>query len=65
MMSVVLYYGNLKILTKTVDNKMPTVSGMETKNEIKIVETTIKKMGPIWNRSQKRKKNESNKVVDI
>ena len=47
MMSVVLYYGNLKILTKTVDNKMPTVSGMETKNEIKIVETTIKKMGPI------------------
>ena len=46
-MSVVLYYGNLKILIKTLDNKMSTISGMETKSEIKIMETTIKKMGHI------------------
>ena len=45
-MSVVLYYGNLKILIETSDNKMPTPSGIETKNEIKIMEITIK-MGPI------------------
>ena len=27
-----------KILTQTLDNKMPTPEGMETKNEIKIME---------------------------
>ena len=43
-MSTIFYYGNLKFL----HNKMPTPNGMEIKNEIKITEKKVKKMGPIW-----------------
>ena len=67
MMSTILYFGNLKTLTQTLDNKMPTPSGMETKNEMRIMQTTIKKMEPIWKRNQKKIKNKIkyDKVVDI
>ena len=53
--STILYFGNLKTLTQTLDNKMPTPSGMETKNEMKIMQTTIKKMEPIRKRNPKIK----------
>ena len=43
-MSTILYFENLKTLTQTLDNKMIAPSGMETKNEMKIMQTTIKKM---------------------
>ena len=66
-MSTILYFGNLKTLTQTLDKKMPTPSGMETKNEMKIMQTTIKKMEPIRKRNPKIKKNKIkyDKVVDI
>ena len=51
-MSTILYFENLKTLTQTLDNKMIAPSGMETKNEMKIMQTTIKKMEPIWKRRQ-------------
>ena len=53
-MSTILYFGNLKTLTQTLDNKRPTPSGMETKNEMKIMQTTIKKMEPIRKRNPKK-----------
>lgn len=31
-----------KILIQNLDNKMSTKNGMETKNKIKIIETTVK-----------------------
>ena len=65
-MSVVLYNGKLQILIETLDNMMPTPNGMEKRNEIKIMETTIKNMGTISTRSKnKNKKMESNKLVDF
>ena len=62
-MSVIVYYGNLKILIETLANTIPKPSWMETKNEIKIMEKTIKKNGA--HIKEKKKKKKSNKVVDI
>ena len=59
-MSTILYFENLKTLTQTLDNKMLAPSGMETKTEMKIIQTTIKKKK--WSpydreAKKKRKKN--------
>ena len=65
-MSTILYFENLKTLTQTLDNKMLAPSGMETKTEMKIIQTTIKKNGAhMIEKPKKEKKKEYNKVADI
>ena len=54
--STILYFENLKTLTQTLDNKMLAPSGMETKTEMKIIQTTIKKKWGPYDREAKKKR---------